>query len=251
VTPWTALAIAGAGFAAGMINTIVGSGSLITFPTLLGLGYAPVVANVTNTVGLFPGSISGAVGYRRELAGQRDRAVWLSVVGALGGVAGGGLLLALPGTVFESVVPFLVIVACGLIAAQPRLTRWMQGRGAGGSRTPMLAGTVFGTAVYGGYFGAAQGVILIALFAILLTDGLQRLNALKNVVAATVNLAAAVLFAIASHVAWAAAGLLAAGAVAGGQVGALVGRRLPAWVLRGVIVVVGLVVAGELLARYH
>lgn len=251
MTPLDALAIVGAGLAAGAINTVVGSGSLITFPTLLGLGYPAVIANVTNTVGIFPGSISGAIGYRRELAGQARRATWLSALGAAGGLAGAGLLLGLPGTVFESVVPFLVLLACLLVLVQPRLTRWVADRGSERSFAPVLGAGVFVTAVYGGYFGAAQGVILIALLAILLPEALQRLNAVKNVVAAVVNLAAAVLFAVASHVDWSVAGLLALGSIAGGQLGALLGRRLPTWLLRSAIVVVGLIVGVELLVRYH
>jgi len=248
VTPEAGLAIAGAGLAAGTINTIVGSGSLVTFPTLLALGYPPVLANVSNTIGLFPGSVSGAVGYRRELAGQRTRILWLCVAGGLGGLSGGFLLLALPGSVFRGVVPFLILLACGLIAAQPRLTRLVADR-RGDHRNRVVVGTsVFLTGVYGGYFGAAQGVILIALLAIFVHDDLQRLNAAKNVVAAVVNGVAAMLFASATHVAWGAAGVLALGAIAGGQLGAMLGRRLPAGALRAAIVIVGVAVAGGLLA---
>jgi uncharacterized membrane protein YfcA len=244
-----ALAILGVGLAAGTINTIVGSGSLITFPTLLALGYAPVVANVSNTVGLVPGSISGAVGYRRELRGQRARITVLGMASAAGGLTGGVLLLVLPASVFRNVVPVLILVACALIAVQPRLARRVAAR-TGPDRPnggPLLFVAVFGTGVYGGYFGAAQGVILIALLGIFVDDSLQRLNAAKNVLAALVNGIAALLFIAFSHVAWGPAALLAAGATVGGQLGATLGRRIsPGW-LRAVIVVVGVAVAVRLL----
>ena len=245
MSPLAALAIVGVGLAAGTINTIVGSGSLITFPTLLALGYAPVVANVSNTVGLVTGSISGAIGYRRELEGQRDRVRVLAVASLTGGLTGGLLLLALPASVFENVLPVLILLACLLVALQPRLAaRDRRARAHGG---PLLFAAVFATGVYGGYFGAAQGVILIALLGIFLDDHLQRLNALKNVLAALVNGVAALLFIAVAEVDWAVAGLLAAGAVCGGQLGARVGRRIPAGVLRAVIVVVGVAVAVRLL----
>ena len=173
---------------AGTVNTIVGAGSLLTFPTLLFLGYPPLVANVSNTVGLVPGSFSGAVGYRRELAGQRARARPLVVAAGLGGVTGACLLLVLPAGAFARIVPVLILIACGLVAIQPRLSAWVLERRArsgvvhaGGGW--MLVLGVFLTGIYGGYFGAAQGVILIALLAILVDDDLQRLNGLKNLIA--------------------------------------------------------------------
>jgi uncharacterized membrane protein YfcA len=244
-------AILVAGFAAGTINAIVGSGSLITFPTLLAFGYAPIVANVSNTVGLVPGSISGTAGYRRELRGQRSRVVLLGVVGAAGALTGSLLLLALPATTFELVVPFLILVACALIALQPRLSEAVARRRRDDSREHpllLLAG-VYLTGVYGGYFGAAQGVIFIALLGIFLADDIQRLNALKNAVAAIVNGVAAVVFIAVAPVAWQPALLLAIGSTIGGQVGALVARRMPPTTLRTVIVVVGVVVAVRLLLR--
>ena len=246
-----ALAIFGVGLAAGTLNTIVGSGSLITFPTLLALGYAPVVANVSNTVGLVTGSISGAVGYRRELEGQAGRLRALGVASLAGGLTGGLLLLALPASVFRSIVPVLILLACLLVAFQPRLARRLAA-GEGGRPVhggPLLFGAVFVTGVYGGYFGAAQGVMLIALLGIFLDDSLQRLNAAKNVLAALVNGIAALLFIVFADVDWAVAGLLASGAVLGGQVGATVGRRIPSTWLRAGIVVVGLAVAVRLLFR--
>ena len=242
-----AVVLLAAGLAAGTINTIVGSGSLITFPTLLALGYSPLVANVTNTVGLVPGSMSGAIGYRAELAGQRRRSVRLGIAAMLGGLAGGLLLLLLPAEAFERVVPFLILLAVVLIAFQARIGRWIGTVGFHGDEPwPLVAG-VFLTGIYGGYFGAAQGVILIAMLGMFLADGLQRLNALKNVLAALVNGVAAILFALVAPVAWGSALALAAGAIIGGQVGARVGQRLPAGVLRGIIIVVGTVVGIALL----
>jgi uncharacterized membrane protein YfcA len=253
MSPGEALAVFGAGLAAGTVNTIVGSGSLITFPTLLAFGYSPVVANVTNTVGLVPGSLSGAFGYRRELKGQRSRLVTLGIVSGAGGLTGGILLLALPGSVFKGIVPILILLACALIAAQPKLAAMLVRRRAASDAAqpphggPGLVVTVYLTGVYGGYFGAAQGVILIALLGIFIDDDLQRLNGVKNVLAALVNGVAAVLFIVASHVVWSVAGVIALGAILGGQVGAKLGRRLPAPLLRGIIVVVGTAVAIRLL----
>jgi uncharacterized membrane protein YfcA len=249
MSPAAAVAVLGVGLAAGTLNTIVGSGSLITFPTLLALGYSPVVANVSNTIGLVPGSISGAVGYRRELAGQGPRLRVLGTASAAGGLTGAILLLVLPAEVFRTVVPVLILVACVLIVAQPALSRRLAS-GDGPARPNggvLLFVAVFGTGVYGGYFGAAQGVILIALLGIFVDDGLQRLNATKNVLAALVNGVAAVLFVVAADVAWAPALLLAVGSTVGGQVGARIGRRISQGWLRAVIVVVGVVVAVKLL----
>jgi uncharacterized protein len=245
--PQIALVLA-AGLFAGTINTIVGSGSLITFPTLLAIGLPPVVANVSNTIGLAPGVMSGVVGYRRELVGQGPRMVRLGVVAALGGLTGGLLLLLLPSKAFERVVPFLILIACLLVAVQPRISKWVAARHqAGLENHPLLLVTVFLTAIYGGYFGAAMGVIFIALLAIFLRDDLQRLNALKNVMAVAVKAVAAILFIVLAPIRWDAAILLAIGAIAGGQVGAAVGRRLPPLALRAVIIVVGVTVAIRLL----
>ena len=206
-----------------------------------------MVANVSNSLGLVPGSISGAVGYRRELAGQGARIRHLGTASLLGGITGAILLLALPGSVFDSVVPVLIVIACVLVAFQPRLRSWVAGHrveeGHGGVG---LFATVFLTGVYGGYFGAAQGVILMALLSIFLAEDLQRLNGLKNVLTGLVNGVAAAIFIAFSHIAWGAAGLLAIGAIAGGQLGATVGRRIPPNLLRALIVVVGLSVAVKL-----
>ena len=248
MSPLEAIAILTAGLAAGTINTVVGSGSLITFPTLLAFGYPAVVANVSNTVGLVPGSLSGAIGYRRELAGQRDRAIRLGIAAIAGGLTGGLLLLALPQSAFERIVPILILGAVVLIAIQPRLSRAMgERRAAGREHTLPLAITIFLTGVYGGYFGAGQGVIQMALLSTFLSDGLQRLNALKNVLTVLINGVAAILFIAVAPVAWPAAILLAIGAIVGGQVGAMVGRRLPAGALRLAIIVIGTFVGVRLL----
>jgi uncharacterized protein len=247
MTPLEALVIVAAGLAAGTINTIVGSGSLITFPTLLALGYAPVDANVSNTVGLVPGSVSGSIGYRHELVGQRGRAVRLGVASAAGGLTGALLLRAFPGA-FETIVPILIGVALVLVVIGPRLSRALaEHRHATADRGWPLALTLYASAIYGGYFGAGQGIIMIALLTTFLPDDIQRLNGLKNVLAVVVNGVAAIVFALVAPVHWDVALLIAAGSIAGGQVGAHVGRRLPAPLLRTAIVCVGLVAEAKLL----
>jgi uncharacterized membrane protein YfcA len=246
--PLEVIAILAAGLAAGTLNTVVGSGSLITFPTLLAFGYPAVVANVSNTIGLVPGALSGAIGYRRELTGQGGRAIRLGVAAIAGGLTGGLLLLSLPAAAFERIVPILILAAVVLIALQPRLSRAMGDRRAEGEEhTLPLVVAIFLTGIYGGYFGAGQGVVMMALLATFLPDGLQRLNGLKNVLAVLINGVAAVLFIAVAPVAWPPAILLAIGAIAGGQVGALVGRRLPARALRLTIIVVGTFVGLRLL----
>lgn len=250
MTPWEFTGLAGAGLVAGTVNTVVGSGTLLTFPTLLAFGYTPVIANVTNTLGLVPGVASGVYGYRRELVGQRDRVIRLGTASLLGGVVGAILLLTLPASAFKAVVPALIVLALVLVVIQPRLSAWLAARRpdrpANGG--PLLWLGVFGTGVYGGYFGAAQGVILMALLGIAINDDLQRLNAVKNVLAGLVNGIAAVIFIFVSHIAWLAALAIAIGAITGGQLGAKVGRRLPPIALRALIVVVGVVAIIRLVA---
>jgi uncharacterized protein len=252
MSPLHALAIFAAGLAAGTVNVIVGSGSLITFPTLLALGYPPVLANVSNTVGLAPGNASAAVAYRRELVGQRPRLLQLGSASLVGALVGAVLLLALPHSVFKAAVPVLIALAALLMAVQPRMRAALEQRGSravhGG--IPLIAG-VFFTGIYGGYFGAAQGVILIALLAIFIDDDLQRLNGTKNVLALVANTVAALLFIATTHIAWAVAGLVAAGSIIGGQVGGRYGRRIPVAALRWVIVLGGLGVAAVLAFEWH
>lgn len=234
-----ASAVFAAGIAAGTINTIVGSGTLVTFPTLLALGVPPVTANVSNTLGLVPGSASGAWGYRRELSGQRRRFLWLAPATCLGGIVGALLLFALPSSAFRAIVPVLIGVGVLLVIVGPSVNRRLQARRAGTARHRWLWPAMFGNGIYGGYFGAAQGVIMMALFTVGIDDDLQRLNALKNVLSALVNGVAAVVFLFSGAMDWRVAGLLAAGSLIGGQIGATVGRRLPPLLLRAVIVVVG------------
>ena len=284
-----ALVIFAAGLAAGTINTVVGSGTLITFPTLLAFGYPPVVANVSNNVGLVPGAVSGAVGYRAELKGQRRRLLRLGAASLCGGLVGAVLLLVLPAGAFKEIVPALIGIALVMVVFQPRLSKWVAARQAarsgdsggpsagsgpagagsgaagGGSGAvgvvtpvatqaivqvggPVLWLCVFLSGVYGGYFGAAQGVLLLGLMGVAFTDSLQRINATKNVLAGLVNGVAAIVFIVAGHVNWGVAGLIAAGSILGAQVGARVGRKLPPWGLRVLIVCVGAAALVKLLA---
>ena len=244
-----ATAVIAAGAGAGFVNAVVGSGSLITFPTLVAVGYPPVIANVSNNIGLVPGSISGALGFRRELEGQGSRARTLAMGSASGALVGAVLLLLLPASVFDAVVPVLVLAACALMAAQPRLSKWVAARRPDDSpdvtATPIAI--AFGAGIYGGYFGAAQGIILLAMLATFVPDDMARSNALKNVLAGTVNAVAAVVFILFAEVAWEAAALIAAGAVVGGILGASVGRRIPANVLRALVIAIGLIAATKLL----
>jgi len=235
-----------AGVAAGTINTVVGSGTLITFPTLLAFGVPPVTANVSNTIGLVPGSVSGAIGYRRELSGQRGRLLRLASASLVGGIAGAVLLLALPPEAFDAIVPVLILGGCVLVVLQPTIARRVATRAESRGGVPEHGALwvwvlVMLTGVYGGYFGAAQGVLLMAVLGIGIQDSLQRLNGTKNVLAGLVNAVAAVVFIVVAEVDWVVAALIAVGAVVGGQVGATVGRRLSPFVLRMVIVTVGVV----------
>jgi uncharacterized membrane protein YfcA len=309
-----ALAIFAAGLAAGTINTVVGSGTLITFPTLLAFGYPPVLANVSNNVGLVPGGFSGAHGYRAELVGQRRRLLRLGSASLCGGLVGAILLLVLPAGAFKEIVPVLIGIALVMVAFQPRLARFVAARqraragwgadapaadapaadgpaadgpaadggpgGTGGGAEvrvsagaagagavsavgvirpvrqdtalqlggPVLWVLVFLSGVYGGYFGAAQGVLLIGLMGVAFTDSMQRINAVKNVLAGLVNGMAALVFILVTHIDWGAAGLIAAGAVLGGQLGARIGKKLPPWGLRVLIICVGTAALVKLLA---
>lgn len=252
MTVWEAVLVAVAGVGAGTINTIVGSGTLITFPTLLALGVPPVTANVSNNLGLVPGSLTGAWGYRRELRGQSTRVLRLLVGSLIGGATGAVLLLTLPAGAFETIVPVLIGLGVLLVVVQPRLSRGVDARREARDETtardarwvwPMVGLT----GVYGGYFGAAQGVLLMGVLGIGVPESLQRLNAVKNVLAAGVNSVAGVLFIFVADLDWLVVALIGVGSVVGGLIGSTVGRRLPAPVLRGVIVVVGVVALVALL----
>jgi uncharacterized protein len=247
---WEIIAIAIAGVGAGTINTVVGSGTLITFPVLLAFGYAPVTANVSNTIGLVPGSVSGSIGYRRELAGQRARVLRLGAMSVTGGVTGAVLLLVLPASAFKDVVPVFIALAVILAVLQPRLNRRLAAHVAGreGKESPLTPIAVYITGVYGGYFGAGQGILLLAIFGVLLPQSLHRSNALKNVLAGTVNGVAGIYFIFAAHVDWGPVAIIAATSVIGAQIGARYGRRLHPDALRALIVVVGIAAIVDLLA---
>jgi uncharacterized membrane protein YfcA len=249
VNVWQALLVLVAGIWAGAINTVVGSGTLITFPVLLGVGLPPVTANVSNTVGLFPGSFVGAYGYRRELEGQGRRAFVLGTASVIGAVVGAVLLLQLPAGAFKAIVPVLIVLALLLVVFGKQVTGWLAARGRGATEhtTVALWVTTLGTGVYGGYFGAAQGVLLMGFLGLFLAESLQRQNALKNVLAGFVNLVAAIVFVATTHIDWTAAGLIAGGSIIGGVVGAHIGRRLSPAVLRATIVVVGIAAIVKLL----
>lgn len=245
MTPWELAAIALAGGGAGFINSVAGSGTLITFPTLLALGVPPVTANVSNNVGLVPGAVSGAWGWRHELTGQRRRLTRLATASVIGGLVGAALLLVLPEDSFEAVVPVLVVLGVVLVAVQHRVNGWLSDRAAArGDDGPRrdarwLWPTVGLTGVYGGYFGAAQGILLMAVLGTGTADSLKRDNAFKIVLSGIVNATAAVVFIVVAHVDWTIVLVIAVGSVVGAQVGAHLGRRMPDVVLRVVIVVVG------------
>jgi uncharacterized protein len=243
------ISIALAGLAAGAINTLVGSGTLITFPVLLAFGYAPVTANVSNTIGLVPGAISGAVGYRRELAGQRRRIVRLGAMSLLGGATGAVLLLLLPASAFNAVVPAFIALALVMTVSQPYLKRWLAAREIDVERRGGVLAqiAVYVAGMYGGYFGAGQGILLLGILGIALPQNLQRTNALKNVLAGIVNGVAGAYFILAAHVEWGPAAIIAAGSIAGAQLGSRYGRRLHPTALRAIIVAVGLVAIVRLL----
>lgn len=244
--------IAIAGFAAGAVNAVVGSGTLITFPTLVTLGLPPVTATMSNAVGLVAGGVSGTMGYRKELRGQWTRLRWQIPASLLGAMVGAWLLLHLPEQVFHRVVPVLLVLALILVVAGPRIQAWVRRRAERAGKSPehvsrrrmtALVISTFAVGVYGGYFAAAQGILLVAVMGALLPETMQRMNAAKNLLAMLVNIVAAAAYTIVAfdRISWVAAGLIAAGSLLGGWVGARYGRRLSPGVLRSAIVVVGLV----------
>ena len=263
MTAWEMIAVALAGLAAGSINAVVGSGTLVTFPVLLAVGLPPVTASISNSLGLVPGGVSGVIGYRRELRGQRRLLTTLFPASVLGAVTGAFLLLHLPASAFEAIVPVLVGLAVVLVAVQPLLQRRLAARRArsgvdaeapqviGPGRRSALVAAAYATGTYGGYFAASQGVLQIGIFGLLLRESLQRLNAIKLVLTLAVNTVAAVTYVAvaADRIDWAAAGLVAAGSLVGGYLGSTVGRRLPAPALRAGIVVLGIVAIVVLLTR--
>ena len=242
-----------AGVWAGMINTIVGSGTLVTFPTLLFFGYPPVSANISNSLGLVAGGVSGAWGYRREIRPNLGLLARLAPASFVGSAIGALLLLVLPESAFEAIVPALIVLALLLVVFGPRLNAWAArhhaDRTSRGQWIALIIGILL-AGMYGGYFGAAQGVLLIGLMSVLLPLHLQVINGLKNALGVIVNFVAAMTFVVVqpSQVNWALVGLIAAGSLVGGVIGARVGRVMPPWLLRATIVVIGVVAVVVLLA---
>jgi uncharacterized protein len=241
LAPGDVVLLAVAGLAAGAVNAVAGGGSLISFPALLAAGLPPVTANVTNAVAVLPGYLGGTVAYRRELEGQRGRAVALGVTSAVGAVVGAALLLVSSEDLFEAIVPFLILAACALLAAQPALSKRLGpgSSGGGAHRSPRLHAGAFLSAVYGGYFGAGLGIMLLAVLALSLDDDLQRLNALKGLLSFVIGLATVAVFVAFGPVRWGAALIMAVASFAGGHAGVAVARRLPAYVLRGLVIAFG------------
>lgn len=249
----TGLGLASAAFAAGAINAVAGGGSLVSFPALLAAGYPSKAANVTNTVALWPGYVGGSIGYRGELRRQRGRIVALAVPSVLGALAGSTILLVTPDSAFDAIVPFLILFACGVMAFQGPLARLARTRGSRTQKeapvTPAVSLTVFVLAIYGAYFGGGLGIIMLAALAILLPDDLQRSNALKGLLSAVINFAAVAYFAAFGPVVWRAVVVMAAGALAGGYLGAGLARRLGPNRLRLAVIAYGVVAALVLLWR--
>lgn len=257
LSPLQLVVLVVAGLASGVVNAVAGGGTLISFPVLTAVGLPAVAANVTNTVALSPGYISGAHAQREDLAGQRRRVWVLAPVGVVGGVVGGILLLVTGEELFRRLVPWLILAACGLLAAQPRVQRWVAAQAGRRGRVPVAdappgpvaVAAVAVASVYGGYFGAGLGIILLAVLGAVLHDDLVRVNALKQVLSIAVNVAATVFFVFSGRVVWAAAVAVAVGALLGGRVGGRLVRRLPAPVLRGVVITVGVFVATVFFAK--
>jgi uncharacterized protein len=247
-----AILIALAGLGAGAINAVVGSGTLITFPTLVAMGYPPVTSTMSNAVGLVAGNASATWGYRRELRGQWNRLRWQLPASVVGAILGAWLLLHLPEKVFTEVVPALLILALILVVIGPRIQAWAQDRAeragrcadeVSARRTAALVGITFAVGVYGGYFTAAQGILLVGAMGALLPESVQRMNAAKNLMTLLVNVVAALAYTLVAfdRISWQVAGLIAVGSLVGGWLGARYGRRLSPNALRAAIVVVGLI----------
>lgn len=234
------LVLAAAGFGAGAINAVAGGGSLLSFPALLAVGYPPIQANVTNTVAAVPGYIGGAWGYRSELSGQRQRSIRLGITGMLGALAGASLLLIGTDEIFSAVVPWLVLGSTLLLAVQPWLTR-----DRAESRGPTWGLDVgnFLVGVYGGYFNAGLGIMMLAVLNMFILEDLQRVNALKSVLSVVVGMVAAIFFAILAPVAWGAVLVMALASLLGGWAGVRIARRVSSKVLRWVVVIYGIIVA--------
>jgi uncharacterized membrane protein YfcA len=239
-----ALLVIAGGLVAGTANTVAGGGSLLSFPLLVALGLPPLDANVTNTIGITPAALGGVVGMRRELGGQRSRLLGLLPFSVVGAIAGAALLLTTPAQAFNRVVPALIVVACIVLLLQRRIATMLEGRR--GGRTWLLRAGMLVTAVYGGYFGAAVSVIVLALLAVTVDDTMHRLNAIKVPLAGTMNLVSGIAFALFGPVHWAYALVLAPSTLVGGRIGAAAARRIPAQPLRYAVIVLGLIAAAWL-----
>ena len=246
----TIVLLATAGFLAGALNAAAGGGSLISFPALIAVGYPPLTANVTNNIAVAPGYVTGATGYRRELRGQGHRILPLTVASAIGSLVGVGLILISSQSAFESIVPFLVLAACVLLAFQPAITRRLEEHSGDRNRpgSGVLAGQAL-AAVYGGYFSAALGVVVLAILGLAFDDTLQRLNALKALLQLIIGAVSAVGFALVTPVAWTAVAVVAPASVVGGEVGARLARRVSDRALRVGIVTYGVACAVWLFVR--
>ena len=248
MTPETVALLAGAGLLAGAVNAVAGGGSLISFPALLAAGYPAVTANVTNTVALVPGYAGSVAGSRRDLEGQSGRVRVLGATSVVGAVAGAALLLTTPSEVFGAVVPFLILLGCALLVAQPRLARRVQ-EGTGRHSTVLLQLGVLVASAYGAYFGAGLGVVLLGLLGVFLSERLARVNALKNVLSTVVNVVALIAFGLFGPVAWEAVLVIALASLAGGYLGGRIAGRIPSTALRAAVVTYGVVVAAVLLVQ--
>lgn len=241
--------VALAAIAAGAINAIAGGGSLITFPTLVAVGLSPVTASITNTVALCPGYLGATLAQRKDLAGQRARVLMLLPVGAAGGVAGAFLLLETDEGAFDFAVPFLLLFAAILVGAQDKIRQLLFGRERPPHAEPWAMLPVALAGIYGGYFGAGMGVMILAALGIVLVDGLVRINALKQVVSLVVNVAAAFVFVWVDRVDWPVAGVMFVCALAGGLIGGRLATKIPAKWLRWVVVVLGVALSIVYFAR--
>ena len=241
----------GAGLLAGAVNAVAGGGSLISFPALLAAGYPAVTANVTNTVAIWPGYIGGAVGYRQDLDGQSPRLAVLGVTSALGALVGAGILLVTPGSLFRSVVPWLLLLAAGLVAVQPKVAAAIQRLpgGRGEHRSALLRAASFGGGVYGAYFGAGVGVLTLGILGLFLNDAIHRLNALRSVLVLIVNTVALAVFSLFGPVSWKAVAVMSAASLAGGWTGSRLVRRLNPTAVRAAVVVTAVAVGVTLLVR--
>jgi uncharacterized membrane protein YfcA len=255
VTPGQQALVAVAGFLAGGINGMAGGGSLVSFPTLLAVGQPALTANVTSTVGIWPGYLGGVLGFRKEVADQSDRIRSLLPATLVGAVGGSVLLLTTPAGAFEALTPYLILVACGLFALQPALAARVAARAeaaeaeaeGAADRGVTVQLATFVSAVYGAYFGAGLGIVLLAVLGIMLPDKLVRTNGLRGVLSLLTNTVAALIFLVRAPVAWGAAGLLAGASLVGGYAGARFSRRIPAPALRAFVISVGVVAAVRLL----